>query len=217
MPETVTARREQQVIPTYIPKEPNAMPMFFEKKPYQGASGRLYPLPYSDGITDEKKDVSYEVYTLENEYIQTQVLPAIGGKILSGYDKIGHYDFIYRNRVIKPALVGLAGAWISGGVEFNWPYHHRPSGFLPCDFETEECGDDSVICWLSEHDPIDRMKGMVGVVLRPGEKRFETRMRLYNRTDTAHSFLWWENAAVPVHEKYQIFFRCRSDSGRVQA
>ena len=93
MPENVTARREQQVIPTYIPKEPNAMPMFFEKKPYQGASGRLYPLPYSDGITDEKKDVSYEVYTLENEYIQTQVLPAIGGKILSGYDKIGHYDF----------------------------------------------------------------------------------------------------------------------------
>ena len=48
MPENVTARREQQVIPTYIPKEPNAMPMFFEKKPYQGASGRLYPLPYSD-------------------------------------------------------------------------------------------------------------------------------------------------------------------------
>ena len=45
MPETVTARREQQVIPTYIPKESNAMPMFFEKKPYQGASGRLYPLP----------------------------------------------------------------------------------------------------------------------------------------------------------------------------
>ena len=45
MPENVTARREQQVIPTYIPKEPNAMPMFFEKKPYQGASGRLYPLP----------------------------------------------------------------------------------------------------------------------------------------------------------------------------
>ena len=130
MPENVTARREQQVIPTYIPKEPNAMPMFFEKKPYQGASGRLYPLPYSDGITDEKKDVSYEVYTLENEYIQTQVLPAIGGKILSGYDKIGHYDFIYRNRVIKPALVGLAGAWISGGIEFNWPQHHRPSTYL---------------------------------------------------------------------------------------
>ena len=79
MESKVTVKKHQQTIPTYIPKEPNAMPMFFEKKPYQGASGRLYPLPYSDGITDEKKNVDYEVYTLENEYVQTQVLPAIGG------------------------------------------------------------------------------------------------------------------------------------------
>lgn len=118
-----------------------------------GASGRLYPLPYSDGITDEKKDVSYEVYTLENEYIQTQVLPAIGGKILSGYDKIGHYDFIYRNRVIKPALVGLAGAWISGGIEFNWPQHHRPTTFLPLEASLEENPDGSKTLWTGEVDP----------------------------------------------------------------
>ena len=43
MPENVTARREQQVIPTYIPKEPNAMPMFFEKKPYQGGIRQTLP------------------------------------------------------------------------------------------------------------------------------------------------------------------------------
>lgn len=125
MSQAVTAEKHQQIIPTYPPKDPIALPLFFEKKPYQGASGRLYPLPYSDGITDEKQDVSYEVYTLENEYVQTQVLPAIGGKILSGYDKIGDYDFVYRNRVVKPALVGLAGAWSSGGIEFNWPQHHH--------------------------------------------------------------------------------------------
>ena len=64
---SVTVKKHPLTIPTYIPKAPNALPMFFEKKPYQGASGRLYPLPYSDGITDEKVDVDYEVYTLENE------------------------------------------------------------------------------------------------------------------------------------------------------
>ena len=77
---------------------------------------------------------------------------------------------------------------------------------MPSDFVTEVLADGAEVCHLPEHDPIDRMKGMVSIILRPGEKRFETRMRLYNRTDTAHSFLWWENAAVPVHEKYQIFF-----------
>ena len=131
MAQKVHVQRAPQTIPTYIPKAPIELPMFFEKKPYQGASGRLYPLPYSDGITDEKVDVSYEVYTLENEYIHTQVLPAIGGKILSGYDKVGNYDFIYHNHVIKPALVGLAGPWISGGIEFNWPQHHRPTTYMP--------------------------------------------------------------------------------------
>jgi hypothetical protein len=37
------------------------------------------------------------------------------------------YDFFYRQDVIKPALVGLAGPWISGGVEFNWPEASRQS------------------------------------------------------------------------------------------
>ena len=89
MSEKVTLTRAREIIPTYVPKPPVELPMFFEKKPYQGATGRLYPLPYSDGITDEKRDVSYEVYTLENEYVKTQILPEIGGTILSGYDKIG--------------------------------------------------------------------------------------------------------------------------------
>lgn len=50
------------------------------------------------------------------------------------------------------------------------------------------------------------MKGMVGIYLAPDSALFETRMRVYNRTDTRRSFLWWENAAVPVNENYRIFF-----------
>ena len=77
---------------------------------------------------------------------------------------------------------------------------------MPCDYTVEEYPDGSVACHLSEHEPIDRLKGMVSIVLKPDSKYFETGMRLYNRTDTRHSFLWWENAAVPVDENYQIFF-----------
>lgn len=39
---------------------------------------------------------------------------------LTPQDKTNGYDFFYRQGAIKPALVGLAGPWISGGVEFNW-------------------------------------------------------------------------------------------------
>ena len=67
--------------------------------------------------------------------------------------------------MIKPALVGLAGPWVSGGVEFNWPQHHRPATFLPVDFHVEEHPDGSKTVWLSDHDPLVRMKGMHGVCL----------------------------------------------------
>ena len=77
---------------------------------------------------------------------------------------------------------------------------------MPCDFTVENLPDGSAVCHLSEHDPIDRMKGMVSIILRPCETSLETKMRLYNRTPQEKSFLWWENAAVPVNESYQIFF-----------
>ena len=61
----VRLTKQTQNIPTYIPKKAHDLPMFFEHKPYQGASGRLYPIPYADGITDEK-NVLYENSGLQN-------------------------------------------------------------------------------------------------------------------------------------------------------
>lgn len=203
----VISKIKKLKIQTYPEPEAEALPMFAENRVHQRSSGRPYPNKVVLKVNREEKiEKEYEVVILENEYLKIEILPEIGGRIYSAYDKTTGYDFFYKQHVIKPALIGVLGSWVSGGVEFNWPFHHRASGFMPCDYIVENCPDGSAVCWLSEHDPIDRMKGMVGIVLRPGEKFFETRMRLYNRTNTPHSFLWWENAAVPVHEKYQIFF-----------
>ena len=80
------------------------------------------------------KPQSYDSVRLENEYVRLVMLPEIGGRIFLGQDKVNEdYDFFYRQDVIKPALVGLAGPWISGGVEFNWPQHHRPGTYMPAD------------------------------------------------------------------------------------
>lgn len=195
------------IIPTYPEPAAEEVPMFSENRVHQRSSGRPYPnkvVMQVDRTHREEKE--YKLVTLENEYIKIEILPEIGGRIYSAYDKTTGYDYFYKQHVIKPALIGVLGSWISGGVEFNWPFHHRASSFMPCDFTVEELPDGSVACHLSEHDPIDRMKGMVSIILRPGENSFETRMRLYNRTSSDKSFLWWENAAVPVNESYQIFF-----------
>ncbi len=203
---SVNVKREKQNIPTYVPAQAIKLPMFFEHKPYQGASGRLYPLPFSDSISDDKKDVAYDIITLENEYIKTQVAPELGGKILRGLDKVGNYDFIYYNEVVKPALVGLAGPWISGGIEFNWPQHHRPTTYMQLEASIEENEDGSKTVWTGEVDPFYRMKGMAGITVDPGRSYIKAKIKVYNRTEQKQIFMWWANLAVPVNETYRTIF-----------
>ena len=194
-------------IPTYPESHYEELPMFAENRNHQGTSGN----PYPNAIVvkprqDEKIDVEYTAVRLENEYLQVILIPQLGGKIFAALDKTTGYDFFYRQHVIKPAMIGALGSWISGGVEFNWPFHHRPSTLMATDWSIERGEDGSATVWMSEHDPYDRMKGMVGVTLYPGKAYLETKVRLANRTPLRHSFLWWENAAVAVHPDYRIFF-----------
>lgn len=194
-------------IPTYIEPEREELPMFAENRVHQRSTGNPYPNKIVLKVNREQKvDKEYTLVKLENEYLELQILPEIGGKIYAAKDKTNGYDFFYKNHVIKPALIGALGSWISGGLEFNWPFHHRASSFMPTDYEIERLPDGGVIVWVSEHDPTDRMKGMVGIVLNPGESIFETRVKLSNATPLRHSFLWWENVAVPSNKNYEIFF-----------
>ncbi|HTQ39492.1 MAG TPA: DUF5107 domain-containing protein [Pirellulales bacterium] len=202
----VKAWSQSVVIPTYLPAHPDKNPMFLEKRVYQGSDGKVYPLPFTDRIATEKTERTWQALHIENEFLRVMVLPELGGRIHVALDKTNGYDLIYRQNVIKPALVGLAGPWISGGIEFNWPQHHRPATFLPVDFSIEEHADGSKTVWCSDHDPMCRMKGMHGVCLHPGKAAIELKVRVFNRTPWVQTFLWWANVATRVHEGYQSFF-----------
>lgn len=191
---------------TYHPEAPDLYPAFLHNRVYQGSSGRVFPLPFHGRIAAEPVEHAWQAVHLENKWLRVMVLPELGGRIHLAYDKIAGADLFYRNNVIKPALVGLTGPWISGGVEFNWPQHHRPATYLPTDFEIEESPDGSVTVWCSDHDPFARMRATHGVRLRPESSRLELVVRVLNRSEVRQSFLWWANVAVWVHDDYQSFF-----------
>ena len=88
-------------------------------------------------------------------------------------DKTNGYDFFYRQHVIKPALIGLIGAWISGGVEWNIPHHHRATTFIPVQYRVEENADGSKTVWVGELEVRHRMRWAVGYTLRPGKSYLE--------------------------------------------
>jgi len=203
---SVRAWIDEIKLPTYLPAPPDKHPMFLEKRVYQGSSGRVYPLPFTDRIAEKPVEHPWRAVWIENEFLQVLVLPEIGGRIHRIRDKTNGYDLIYYQPVIKPALVGLAGPWVSGGIEFNWPQHHRPATFLPVDFRIEAHADGSKTIWCGDHDPMARMKGMHGVCLHPGRALVELKVRAYNRTPFVQTFLWWANVATRVHEGYQSFF-----------
>ncbi len=202
----VKAWSETVTMPTYRTQTADPFPSFLENRVYQGSSGRVYPLPVIERIDSEPLPQAWQAIHLENESLRIMVLPEIGGRIHIGFDKVNGYDFFYRQNIIKPALVGLAGPWLSGGVEFNWPQHHRPATYMSCETSIERHEDGSVTVWCSQHDPLSHMKGMHGICLHPGRAIVELKARLYNRTEQVQTFLWWANVATRVHERYQSFF-----------
>ncbi|MFC5467230.1 DUF5107 domain-containing protein [Cohnella suwonensis] len=205
-PSRVRVWEETAHIPTYGVGKPDKNPMFLEKRGYQGSSGKVYPHPVIDKIEDEKKPQPYRMVILENDYLRIEMMPELGGRIYRAIDRTNDYDFVYYNQVIKPALVGLAGPWISGGIEFNWPQHHRPNTYGPVECRLTNNEDGSATVWISEIDRMYGTKVTAGFTLHPGKAYLEISAQLYNRTPEPQTFLWWANPAVAVNDHTQSVF-----------
>jgi tetratricopeptide (TPR) repeat protein len=202
----VKAWQEPVTIPTYGIGDPDRNPMFLEKRVYQGSSGAVYPLAVIDRIDDQKCDQVWQAIYLENRYLKIMILPELGGRIHMALDKTNDYHFVYHNRVIKPALVGLAGPWISGGIEFNWPQHHRPNTYGPVDSVIEQHDDGSCTVWCHEIDRMYRTECRHGFTLHPESAYLQIDAKLFNRTTLPQTFLWWANPAISVDDNHQSIF-----------
>lgn len=130
----VKVYQESLELPTYGVEDPEMMPDW-----------RQYRYPYTmyDRLTNEKTTRSYKAVYVENEYVKALVLPEIGGRLHGATDKTNGYEFLYDQKVIKPGLISTTGAWISGGVEWNFSIGHRPSCFRDTDWQLTENSDGS--------------------------------------------------------------------------
>jgi tetratricopeptide (TPR) repeat protein len=200
------AWQETVTFPTYGVGAPDRNPMFLEKRVYQGSSGAVYPFPVIDKIENQKHDQAWDTVFLENDYLKVMILPQLGGRVQMLLDKTNNYHCVYYQHVIKPALVGLVGPWISGGIEFNWPQHHRPTTYMPVDFRISENADGSATVWISEIDRMYGTKVLAGFTLHPDKAYLQIDARLYNRTPLPQTFLWWANPACHVDENHQSVF-----------
>lgn len=193
-------------LPTYRVNAPEKAPLFARDFAYQRAKRWVYPYAMNDNPTMEKVDSTHRALYLENDYIKVCVLPDIGGRLFYATDKTNGYEIFYRQSVIKPANVGMLGAWISGGVEWNVFHHHRATSQYPIDYKLVDNGDGSKTIWVGEVENRHRMSWAIGLTLHPETSYIEVTGRFFNDSQDRNSMLHWNNVATHANENYQIIF-----------
>ena len=203
----------KETIPTYKKGNDETSPIFYTGRGVQGAAGRIYPYPAQTNFSDQLTMETYDMIYLENEYLKVTILPAFGGKLFSAIDKTNGHELFHRNSTIKPDLIGSLGAWISGGIEWCFPHHHRTTTMLPSDYRIVKNDDGSVTVWTGETERDLGLRGVIGITLRPGRSYVESAYRLSNSRDVTKNFLFWANVAITANKDFRTFWPPRQEIG----
>jgi tetratricopeptide (TPR) repeat protein len=194
-------------MPTYELGPPDPLPPLAE---WQKRGGRpIYPNPRLDDLTRHRVARSYRAVYLENEYLKVTVLPEMGGKVWAIFDKTANRDVLYSNHVVKYGMIALRGAWVSGGIEWNFPDGHTVSTVSPVDYATRVEADGSATVTVGEIERVQRMQWAVTLRLRPGRKDLESEVTLYNRTELPGRYWFWATAAAPAADDLRFVYPMR--------
>lgn len=175
----------------------------------QNRPNAIYPYTMLDDVLDAPaQERAWTALHIENDYLHAIVLPELGGHLYSVYDKVCRRELFYRNHVVKYGLVATRGAWVSGGIEFNFPMGHTYTTVSPVSWEI---GEDDEGAWIAVGNicRVSRMEWWVKLVLEPDQRRLRERIWLHNRTPLPQRFWFWNNAAVPATEDLHLVYPAR--------
>ncbi|MCA1620496.1 MAG: DUF5107 domain-containing protein [Acidobacteria bacterium] len=194
-------------IPTYELGAPDPNPALLD---WQRRKWRpVYPYPMQDTLTARRVDKSYKAVYLENEYLKVTVLPELGGHVYAIFDKTANRDVLYTNHVVKYAMVAIRGAWVSGGIEWNFPDGHTLTTVSPIDYATRMEADGSAAVVVGDTERVQRMSWSIVCRLRPGSKALETEVTLNNRRETPGRYWYWSTAAAPATDDMRFVYPMR--------
>ena len=158
----------------------------------------VYPYLMQDHLLRVKEDRTYCAVYLENEYLRVTCLPELGGRIYSVLDKTTGEEMFHLNKVIKPGMIAMRGAWISGGVEWNpGPHGHTVLCLEPVNVVNGQNPDGSAYLEISSTEQIFRTRCIVRVTLHPGRSYLDEQIALENPTDGMHPYYFWNCTAFP--------------------
>jgi hypothetical protein len=155
----------------------------------------LFPYTsYSDTATTPVPRL-FRMVVLENEALRVEVAPELGGRVYSLFDKRIGKEILFSNPVVKPVRILPIWAFISGGIEFNFPIAHSPTSIAEVGCATGQIGDYGFIR-VGEREARTGMEWVVELGLVADQPVLVQRSMFRNRTGADHPWMSWTIAAV---------------------
>lgn len=204
MPTPVTTRREtirQQIAPVgYASPLTCLMP----ERGYQN----IYPYNHLDALEPGIVTETFDALVVENEYLRATVVPRMGCRLYSLFDKLSGQEVFARPDPVLPMPILLRGAYIPLGLEFNFPCGHNVLAMepLPCEFIQPGHGAEGIR--IHAWNAVSGLDTTVDIILRPGERLLRTRVHFRNPLPVRNGFMYWANPSVI--QTPEMAFQCKA-------
>ena len=196
--DSVRVWSEQVTLPTYA-VHPDPVPRFQVTDDV-----KYYPYSSQRDIDSQSKPQTWTAVCMENRYLKVTVMPELGGRLFAMYDKLSDREVIYRQKAIKPGRVGIRGAWICGGIEYDFPDSHSVTTHDKVHWTTRQYPDGSASILVGDVERISRMGWTVEFRMAADRASMADRIYLHNRTPMRQRYYYWTNAGIEAGEKTQM-------------
>lgn len=158
----------------------------------------VLPVRVLDGYGRDRAPAALDALVIENDRVRATVLPGLGGRLYSLVHKPTGRELLYRNPVFQPAAFALAGAWFSGGVEWNLgATGHAAHTCAPLHAARVPAPDGGEMLRLWEWERLRDLPFQIDMWLPADSDFLYVGVRVRNPHDRTVPAYWWSNIAVP--------------------
>ncbi|WP_327288064.1 DUF5107 domain-containing protein [Streptomyces sp. NBC_01198] len=165
----------------------------------------VLPVRLLDGYGRDREPTDLDALVVENSRLRATVLPGLGGRLHSLFHKPTGRELLYRNPVFQPADFGLAGAWFSGGVEWNLgATGHAAHTCAPLHAGRVPAPDGGEMLRLWEWERLRDLAFQIDLWLPEDSDFLYVGIRVRNPHDRTVPAYWWSNTAVPDTDRTRV-------------
>ncbi|MCZ4119184.1 DUF5107 domain-containing protein [Streptomyces sp. H39-S7] len=187
------------------PRERAGLPADMARQVGYAPLHSVLPVRLRDGYGRERAPADLDAVVIENDRVRATVLPGLGGRLHSLVHKATGRELLYRNPVVQPADFGLAGAWFSGGVEWNLgATGHTTLTCAPLHAARVPAPDGGEMLRLWEWERLRDLPFQIDMWLPEHSDFLYVGVRIRNPHHRTVPVYWWSNIAVPETDDTRV-------------